>query len=109
MSSKKSNRDDLKRAIAENGGDRLESSETGNKDQVRPKKKRSDKAEEYRQLTEKLELEMFTSVDGFLDNRNQVQHLLASFSAKESELQNSLTEVGVEFRTKKDVHDKLTE
>jgi uncharacterized protein YPO0396 len=104
----KAGRDNLKRAIAENGGDRLESLKQEIKVLSEQKHKRLGKAEDYRQLAEKLELEMFTSVDGFLDNRTQVQGQLAEFAARESELQNSLTEAGVEFKTLKESHNKLT-
>lgn len=105
----KSNQDNLKRAIADNGGGRLESLKQEIKTKSDLKNKRSGKAEEYRQFAEKLALAMFTSVDGFLDNRSQVQQQLSSFGARESELQNSLTEAGVELRRKKDVHDELTD
>ncbi len=103
----KAGRDDLKRAIAENGGDRLESLKQEIKALTEQKHKRLSKAEDYRQLAEKLEFKMFTSVDGFLDNRTQAQQQLASYAARESELQNSLTEAGVEFKTLKEGYDKL--
>jgi uncharacterized protein YPO0396 len=103
----KADRDNMKRAIAENGGDRLESLKQEIKALTEQKHKRLGKAEAYRQLAEQLGLEMFTSVDGFLDKRKQVQGQLAEFGARESELQNFLTEAGVEFKTLKEGHDKL--
>jgi uncharacterized protein YPO0396 len=64
-------------------------------------------------LTELQQLEFLgellaTPIHGVQILYKQVQQQLASFGARESELQNSLTEAGVEFRALKDGHDKLT-
>ncbi|NOT12841.1 MAG: ATP-dependent exonuclease SbcCD, C subunit-like protein [Methylococcaceae bacterium] len=102
----KADRDNLKRAIAENGGDRLENLKQSIAGLSEQKLKRFSKAEDYRQLADQLGLEMFSAVDGFLDNREQVTQQMDSFGARETELQNSLTEAGVAFRTRQDEHGK---
>ncbi|MFA5906431.1 MAG: ATP-binding protein, partial [Desulfobacula sp.] len=100
-------RDDLKQAIAENGGDRLERIRSEISRLSREKEKRQDQAGRYADLALNLSLKAVNIRDDFDDNARQImdrQHIL---KRKDADLQNRRTDAEVEFRTLKSNHDEL--
>ena len=102
-------RDELKVAIADNGGDRLERLKIEIKALNEQKKRCMQRVDEYNQLAGQLDLPLFKSVDGFIDNQQAVKQQLSAFAEQESALQNSLTDAGVDFKTLKDSHGLVSE
>lgn len=100
-------RDQLKSAIAANGGDRLErlKSEIGARNSEL--QKRRTRADRYAELADRLELPRVTSLDQFLNNRSSVQQRLATTDERETELQNSSVDQAVELRRLKADHSAL--
>ncbi|MDR4653466.1 MAG: ATP-dependent exonuclease SbcCD, C subunit-like protein, partial [Nitrosomonas sp.] len=99
--------EELKRSIAENGGDRLErlAAEIRTKDQERQMRER--KAQRYAELVRAID-EIPTGDEA--DFITQQQHFFALEEAartREAGLQNDLTEHGVSLRQGKQAHDAL--
>ena len=90
-------RDELKGAIADNGGDRLERLKIEIKALNEQKKRCMQRVDEYNHLAGQLALPLFKSVDGFIDNQQAVKQQLSAFAEQESALQNSLTEARRRF------------
>lgn len=100
-------RDELKRAIADNGGDRLERIKAELSDKRRQKEERSRRAEQYRQLVHALNLPGASDADVFAATQRGLAGQREQVAAQQSELQNQLTETGVELRRQKDAHGKI--
>lgn len=100
-------RDDIKRAIAANGGDRLESIKAEIARKQGDKDDRLRKAERYGQLAQALGLPAAAGVDPFLANRRTLQTEREADENRLAELQNALTEAGVELRGFKASHEGL--
>ena len=101
-------RDDLKHAIAENGGDRLERIRSEINRLSREKEKYQGQAGRYADLALNLSLKAVNTRDDFDDNARQImdrQHILKQ---KDVDLQNLRTDAWVEFRNLKSAHDELT-
>lgn len=92
-------RDHLTREIAANGGDRLERLRLEVETLVREQSKRKKRAEEYYQFARELEIKMPESIDEFLQNSSTVGKRLLASEAQESDIQNQLTDLTVEFKT----------
>ncbi|MBZ0154922.1 MAG: ATP-dependent exonuclease SbcCD, C subunit-like protein [Alphaproteobacteria bacterium] len=101
--------DGLKRAIAENGGDRIERLGVEIIAKERERKSRFDRAEYYSFLARELGLPLATDIESFLANRHACSALLADLNRREEELQNQQTEIGVELRTLREEHAALSE
>lgn len=97
-------RDELRLAIAENGGDRMESLKTEKKASEAEKEKRLSKFEDYQSLCRSLELPQIKDGEGFIDNRIDAKIRLESVREKSAELQNSRTEQEVSIKGLKDDH-----
>lgn len=108
-SQQQAQRDDLKGAIADNGGDRLERLKVDIKTLSEQKKRCMQRTENYRLLAEQLGLPLFKSADDFLDNQCKVKQQLSAFAEQESALQNNLTDASVEFKTLKDSRALVSE
>ncbi len=102
-------RDDLKLAIAENGGDRLESLKNEKKALEEEKEKKFSKFEKYRKLCRSLELPQIKDADGFIDNRINAKQRLEGFREKSAELQNSRTDQEVIIKGLKDEHSMVSD
>lgn len=98
---------ELKRNIAENGGDRLErlAADISKKEQDRGKRRH--KAERYATLTRTVGEAPADSESSFLAQRRRLLELTDAVRDEEAELQNSLTEQGLDFRQKKQEHEAL--
>jgi uncharacterized protein YPO0396 len=98
---------ELKRSIADNGGDRLErlAGEIHKKDQERQTRER--KAGRYGELVRALGEKPASDEDGFGVQRQRFAGLAEAALAREAGLQNGLTEHGVSLRQGKLEHDQL--
>ncbi|MEE9492664.1 MAG: ATP-binding protein [Gammaproteobacteria bacterium] len=91
-------RDQLKLAIAKNGGDRLQQIKLEIQQNESEKNKRRQRADSYYLLVENLSLPGASSQELFLQNQKTIRHQLEGFETCETELQNSLTEQTVAFQ-----------
>jgi len=100
--------DELKQAISQNGGDRLErlASEIRNKEQLRDARKI--RADRYRELVSVLGAAIPDDDVSFAHQRGQFRERLESVRVRDAELQNTLTEQAVTLRQGKQEHDLLT-
>lgn len=101
-------RDDIKRAIADNGGDRLErlAAEIERAEEQRDERRR--RARSYGALTEKVGLPEAADATGFDENRVQIRVQLNAIEDRDSERQNRHTELSVEFHRLKEQHEALS-
>jgi len=100
--------DELRRAVAENGGDRLErlSAEIKRLELEREARKR--KAERYAELVRAVDDSPAADDTAFLDQRARLADLAETHRSHEARLQNDLTELGVDLRQGKQEHAALT-
>ncbi len=100
--------DELKQAIHDNGGDRLErlAAEIRKKEQLRDARKA--KAERYRELTAVLGEFVPGDEAAFAAQRTQCMAWREALQNREADLQNALTELGVSLRQGKLEHERLT-
>ncbi len=98
---------ELRRSIAENGGDRIEhiGEEIRRCEEELQRKKR--RFERYGELMEALELFAADSVGAFLVLRQKCAAMLEEEAEAEARIQNELNEAGVDFRLKREEHDEL--
>ena len=99
---------DLKRNIADNGGDRLEriADEIRKKGDERETRER--KARRYSDLVMAIGVSPAEDESAFLSQRRGFAALAETARAREADLQNELTEHGVGFRQGKQEHDGLS-
>nr|WP_281721537.1 ATP-binding protein [Nitrosomonas nitrosa] len=100
--------DELKRNIADNGGDRLErlAIEIRKKEQERQMRER--KAQRYAELTRALDETPVNDEANFQAQRQRFSVLEEAAKTRDAQLQNDLTEYGVSLRQGKQEHDALT-
>jgi uncharacterized protein YPO0396 len=100
-------RDGLKRAIADNGGDRLERL----RDQIAESKKTRDdrlkKSERYDAIARAVGLPTAEDGDVFIVNRAGADILRRESESRQAEAQNRQSEAGFELRRQKEKHDEL--
>jgi len=101
--------DGLKRNIADNGGDRLERLAADIEIKGQEREKRRHKAERYIELARAAGEIPAEDETGFLAQRRRLQELANAVRDEEAQLQNRLTEQGVDFRQKKREYDVLME
>ncbi|MEA1910072.1 MAG: ATP-binding protein [Spirochaetota bacterium] len=102
-------RDEVRQAVAENGGDRLESMKSEKKASEEEKAKRLLKFEDYQGLCKSLELPQIKDADGFIDNRNNAKNLLKNARKRSANLLNSRTEQEVLIKGLKEKHSIISE
>ena len=100
--------EELKRAIAENGGDRLERLAGEIQRLEREREARERKAERYAELARRVDEAPAADDAAFLDQRGRLADLAEEHRSHEARLQNDLTERGVDLRQGKQQHDALT-
>ena len=91
-------RDEVRRALAENGGDRLQRLETEIADALRERLRRRDRADRYGHQTGLVGLKPAEDSDGFARNRSSLGGLLAGWKDEEAGLQNRRSEDEGSFR-----------
>jgi uncharacterized protein YPO0396 len=99
-------RDDIKRAIADNGGDRLERLEAEIERLEEQRDQRQNRASAYAALAERVGLPEASNEAGFGENRTAIDNHLATIEARDAERQNRLTELTVEFHRLKELHEE---
>lgn len=99
--------DELKRAVAENGGDRLERLAAEIKQKEALRDARQAKAQRYKQLTTTLGEAAAMNEAAFLAQRRHLETLRDELRGRDADLQNALTEQGVTLRQGKLEHDAL--
>ena len=100
--------EELKRAIAENGGDRLERLAGEIQRLEREREARERKAERYAELARGVDESPAADDAAFLDQRARLADQAEELRSHEARLQNDLTELGVDLRQGKQEHDALT-
>ncbi|HKJ94761.1 MAG TPA: ATP-binding protein, partial [Gammaproteobacteria bacterium] len=100
-------RDALRQAIAEHGGDRLERLARDIEARRREEQARRQRAEQYNRLARSLELAEAADADTFLDNRQRLAAERERTEARASELQNQRTEAEVAFRELRERHQEI--
>ncbi len=99
-------RDDIKGAIAYNGGDRLERLEAEIERLEEQRDERRQRARAYGELAESVGLPEATNEAGFGANRTEIKKHLAAMEERDAERQNRLTELTVEFHRLKELHEE---
>lgn len=105
--SERQQRDDIKRAIAENGGDRIESLKKEIDTKQRLKEERFARAEQYARLASEANVQSATDADAFLANRRAIVAESDTIEERKAELQNTRTEKSVLFSELKKQHDEV--
>ncbi len=100
-------RDELMRAIAANGGDRLERLKAELVERDAELHKRRRRADLYAGLAASLELPRIETLEQFQANRDSVQTLLASSAQRSAGLQNASVDHEVELRSLRVQRDDL--
>ena len=98
---------DLKRSIADKGGDRLERLAEQILEADNERHKRQRKAQRYDELVRAVGEAPFGDEPGFLGQRERLSALVEAVQAHEEKLQNDLTEHAVSLRQGKLEHDRL--
>ncbi len=100
---------ELRRAIADSGGDRLERLALDISRKEAEKQRRADKAARYDQLRQALGLLALHQAEDFLAQRALCAPLREAAAQREAELQNELNELGVAFAQGRQEHAELTQ
>ncbi len=97
-------RDELRQAIADNGGDRVAriANDIARLQGLRDERRR--RAGDYAHLAESLDLPAAHDAGTFLDNRSHAERELRELDDGRAAAQNAVTEASVEFRTVNDQH-----
>jgi len=90
-------RDSIKQAIAQNGGDRLERIDADMRTKTETRKGRQDRAERYRELAQALDLPSAGDSETFIANHTRLAELQDRQRNIDDELQNRQTEAGAEL------------
>lgn len=100
--------DELKQAIHDNGGDRLErlAADIRKKELLRDTRKT--KADRYGELASVLGEPLATDAPAFAAQRGKYQNWREEARNRDADLQNTLTELGVSLRQGKQEHDQQT-
>jgi len=97
-------RDELKRAIAEHGGDRIERIKAEIAQKQSEKEARSRRGEQYARLAAAVGMQAPANQDAFQSNRRAVADGLQAIATRQARVQNDLTEVSVDLRELKEEH-----
>ena len=101
-------RDDIRQAIAENGGDRLERLRADIKRLTDQKHKRQGQARRYADLAQDLSFKPVHTREDFDDNAAAIQNRQQALRKKEEDLINRRTELSMKFRDLTAEHDELS-
>ncbi|WP_295385127.1 ATP-binding protein [uncultured Thiodictyon sp.] len=99
--------DRLKRAVADNGGDRLEQLAIQLRDQERERDRRRQRAQRYAELLAAIGATAAGDETAFAAQRQQLSRRREDLSQQESDLQNQITEWGVSLREGKREYEVL--
>lgn len=99
---------ELRRTIAENGGDRIERIGEEIRAGKEELQRRRHKAERYSELAQALALQPADTEDAFLLQSRQCAALREEMEHREAQIQNDLNEAGVAFAQERREHDRLS-
>ncbi len=91
-------RDEIRQAISDNGGDRIERLKTDIARLAQQQADRRRRADAYTALVRQLELPDASDASGFAANRRDAEQALATLEDDEGDIQNRLTEATVTLR-----------
>lgn len=100
-------RDELNRAIASNGGDRLATIKNEIAQRTTEKQRRQASAQQYDDLAERLELVKATDADAFLSNQQQLPELQEEAQEQHNKIQNDRNEIDFQWRGLRQQHQQL--
>ena len=100
--------DEIRRAIAENGGDRIERLAAETRRLEGERKTRERKAERYAELVRGVDETPAKDDADFLDQRARLAEQAEALKSDEAGLQNELMELGVDLRQGRDEHAALS-
>ncbi|MCG5511360.1 ATP-binding protein [Ectothiorhodospira lacustris] len=100
-------RDELKQAIAENGGDRLERIKVELEQKREIRDQRRHRAERYRDLAQQLALPDAADLAVFQDNFQTLTQAQEDAQRERDDLQNRITEAGVALHQQRTHHQEL--
>ncbi len=107
LSGLRGDRDELKLAIATNGGDRLERLATEIRQAAGERDQRKGRLERYAKPASLLGLPAPRDADDFARNRSRLSELAAELGNREASLQNQRTELEVTFRATREERESI--
>jgi len=102
-------RDEVKRAISENGGDRIEGLRVDIDRKAASRDERTKRADRYAELVKAAGLPGAKDADSFVSNRRTLDSEVASIHGHEADVQIALTEKEIDFRALKAQHTELSQ
>jgi uncharacterized protein YPO0396 len=106
-SGQRNQRDEIKRAIAENGGDRIENLKREITGKERLKTERMGRAEQYAGLARAVGLPDLLDADVFAANRAAIASESEAIQTRKAETQNAITEESVALRALRTQHAEI--
>jgi uncharacterized protein YPO0396 len=100
-------RDEIRRAIRDNGGDRIERLRSDIQQLGQQQADRRRRADAYAALAKQLDLPDAPDDVRFLANRREAEGALAALDGGEAEIQNRITEASMELRSREEERGKL--
>ncbi len=107
--SQRAEEQELRRAIADNGGDRIERLEIELRQKEEERTRRWVKRQQYEKLTQTLALPVVRNSDGFIEQDRLRRKLRETAAEREASVQNELNELGVDFASTRRDYDALTQ
>lgn len=101
--------EELRRAVADNGGDRLQRLMEEIKQKGQTRKNRQEKAERYATLTAQLKLQPVADDDAFLSQRRELTQLSLLTAQREADLDNDRKDLEYTFRQERERHIVLSD
>jgi uncharacterized protein YPO0396 len=101
-------RDALKQAILENGGDRIAALGREIEAKTATRQERKQRAESYGRIAGRLGLAEPRDADAFLANRGAITAEIETASAREADIQNKTVETQIAFRGLREQHAELS-
>lgn len=105
--SQESDERELRRAISENGGDRIAHIEEEIASKQIEQERRKKKAERYQELADGLNLRIASTAEEFLSQLSELGPIRDKANVEEADIQNLLTDKGVEFKQALSEHEEL--
>ena len=100
-------RDAIRQAVAESGGDRIEKIKREVVEKAAQKEERSHRAARYDERARSVGLPRASDADTFLANQRAAREARVEAEAAQAEAQNALTEAGVELRRFQEQHEEI--
>lgn len=102
-------RDALKQAILENGGDRIAALGREIDAKTSARQERMQRAESYGRIAGQLALAEMRDSHAFLANRGTITREIETVGAREADIQNKAVEIQIEFRNLREQHAELAD